>query len=228
MSAAAGISQRRWFVIFAVTLSALLCYRSIEFTEQRRTITRLFAAYARGDAQAAAFLDLSDGANDGDDADQLLTETSRVISEDFLETTLLSTSMRPVRTSAVGYNEVKDGERYFVYSPSGGFNNQRKELESAMRIAIVLNRTLLVPMIAKHTSGWSKYHDLKNESLLPADVLLDFELMKRYSPKLKLVPMNIPVKQLEEKFKVCFRFGILGICYSSSVVVLPLVLGYQR
>lgn len=53
--------------------------------------------------------------------------------------TCSSTSKK--RTSKLEYNRVLPGERYFMYSPSGGFNNQRKELEYGLKISKLLNRT---------------------------------------------------------------------------------------
>jgi hypothetical protein len=44
------------------------------------------------------------------------------------------------RTSCRPYNEYLPNQRYVVYSPSGGLNNQREELEAAMQIAVLLNR----------------------------------------------------------------------------------------
>ena len=193
--------KRKWLIIFALGFAAILCYRSLAFAEKQRTLAHIIHAYTNN---PESFLDISDADADSSLAESFpaSSEKALAIAEDFLETTLETTKEGPHRTSQVAYNQVDDGARYFVYSPSGGFNNQRKELESAMRVAIVLNRTLLVPMIAKHTSGWSRYHDLTNESLLPADVLLDFKLMEQYSPKLKIVPMNMPVKQFEQQLKV--------------------------
>mmetsp|Transcript_586 Transcript_586/g.744 ORF Transcript_586/g.744 Transcript_586/m.744 type:complete len:476 (-) Transcript_586:1181-2608(-) len=108
-------------------------------------------------------------------------------------------SIPVIRTSNIPYDDIKtDGsEKYFMYSPSGGFNNQRKEMESAIQIAKTINRTLLVPMAAKHTTWWSKYHYLKYDSLVPMDLLLDFNEMSKYGPK--LVAMNTTVFDMERK-----------------------------
>ena len=48
--------------------------------------------------------------------------------------------LKLVRTCGLEYNQVVSGKRYFMYSPSGGFNNQRKELEYGLMIAKLLNR----------------------------------------------------------------------------------------
>jgi len=68
--------------------------------------------------------------------------------------TELQPKFKIVRTSRLPYNFILPGERYLIYSPSGGFNNQREELESAVQIALMTNRTLLAPMAGKHTSFW--------------------------------------------------------------------------
>ena len=97
------------------------------------------------------------------------------------------------RTSNATYNEVADDERYFVYSPSGGFNNQRLELEFALRMAKVFNRTLVVPMAAKHSDLWRGYWYLSQEDLYPMDRIIDFKHMESYG--VKLLPLNITLSK---------------------------------
>lgn len=64
--------------------------------------------------------------------------------------------------------------KYFMYSPSGGFNNQRAEVEYGLLISRLLNRTLIVPMAGKHSTWWTRYDRLDKASLLPFDYILDF------------------------------------------------------
>jgi hypothetical protein len=50
------------------------------------------------------------------------------------------------------------GRKYFVYQPSGGMSNQRIILEHAMIIAKRLERVLVVPPLAPHTSMFWNYN----------------------------------------------------------------------
>jgi hypothetical protein len=106
------------------------------------------------------------------------------------------------RTSAIPYNEINAGERYLIYSPSGGFNNQREEMEAAVEIALLLNRTLFVPMAARHTSMWQKYASLRPETndLVPMDLILDFEYLSAFDTGVRLVPLNTTVYRHVTRF----------------------------
>lgn len=42
------------------------------------------------------------------------------------------------------------GEKYMWYSPHEGFSNQARELENALKIAFLLNRTLVLPPVLDH------------------------------------------------------------------------------
>ena len=58
------------------------------------------------------------------------------------------------RTSQLTYNVLDPSQKYFLYSPSGGFSNQRAEIENAMMIGKILNRTVIIPEIGKHAQMW--------------------------------------------------------------------------
>ncbi|KAH9260116.1 hypothetical protein BASA81_001891 [Batrachochytrium salamandrivorans] len=93
------------------------------------------------------------------------------------------------------YNHRVAGERYMIYSPGGGFSNQRREIEYAVVIAQILNRTLYVPMCGRHTNTWRNYAKLKGASdLFPMDRILDFPFLS--FPRRRLVPLNITVSEL--------------------------------
>lgn len=93
------------------------------------------------------------------------------------------------------YNHRSPGERYMIYSPGGGFSNQRKEIEYAVVIAQILNRTLYVPMCGRHTNTWRNYAKLKGSSdLFPMDRILDLPFLPL--PRGRVVPLNITVSEL--------------------------------
>ena len=103
------------------------------------------------------------------------------------------------RTSPVPYGELRTDERYLVYSPSGGWSNQMWELATALILARQANRTLVVPMAAKHTNGWGRYALLGEDSLVPMDRVLDLEHMERAfaseAPRRRrLVPLDRPLE----------------------------------
>ncbi len=78
------------------------------------------------------------------------------------------------------YNKIDlTSNRYFVYSSSGGFNNQRAILEYAIWISRYLNRTLIIPMAGKHTQMWYKHEELLPQHLFPMDRLLDIRVLER-------------------------------------------------
>lgn len=84
-----------------------------------------------------------------------------------------------------------------MYSPSGGFNNQRKELEYSLKIAALLNRSLLVPLAAKHSSRWVKYHELEYADTLPMDYILDFNALAQFGTP--IVPLNVTMRDMESR-----------------------------
>jgi len=94
------------------------------------------------------------------------------------------------RTASMPYGDMAPGRRYVIYGPSGGFANQRYCLENALLIGRLLNRTVLVPPIAKHTSYYNRYELLSQEHVFPADRVLDFELMNTLTPA---VPVSKPL-----------------------------------
>lgn len=112
-----------------------------------------------------------------------------------------SASYEPAPRTHLGpYNEIRrDGTKYFIYSPSGGFNNQREELAYAIEIGKLLNRTLYVPMAGRHTNFFQSYERLAGtKDLFPMDRILDFPYLETYG--VPLVPLNITLMRFVAKF----------------------------
>jgi len=100
------------------------------------------------------------------------------------------------------YDEYIPGEEYLIYSPSGGFSNQRMELEYAVEIAKLLNRTVYVPMCGRHSNGWMAYNLLKEGTdLFPMDRVLDFPFITEYDHRSRLVPLNTSVYKFVSRFE---------------------------
>eukprot|EP00924_Labyrinthula_sp_SR-Ha-C_P003724 maker-scaffold_3-snap-gene-3.3-mRNA-1 protein AED:0.00 eAED:0.00 QI:7/1/1/1/0/0.5/2/160/410 len=90
-------------------------------------------------------------------------------------------------------------EKFFIYQPSGGFNNQRIEMQNALRFCQILNRTLIVPMAARH-SNLGAYIYLGYDSTIPMDLLIDVDYLNNTLPNGfgDVVPLNMNlVKYLE-------------------------------
>mmetsp|Transcript_21839 Transcript_21839/g.38608 ORF Transcript_21839/g.38608 Transcript_21839/m.38608 type:complete len:671 (+) Transcript_21839:2-2014(+) len=69
----------------------------------------------------------------------------------------------------------QDGKRYFVYQPSGGFNNQRIQMEIALNICILTKRTCVIPHAAQHTNYYFRYNLHPAEYLISMQRIFDFE-----------------------------------------------------
>jgi hypothetical protein len=132
-------------------------------------------------------------------------------------------SPRLPRTYPGEYGKLNAKELYFMYSPSGGFSNQRVELENALMIGRMLNRTVLVPPIGKHTQMWWKYEALLPVHLYPADCVLDFARLLAIQ---KVVPFEEPIAQFlvrvekqlgKEKINRVFSYGNLGWCVAGAL-----------
>ncbi len=97
------------------------------------------------------------------------------------------------RTSSRAYNELRQGERYLVYTPSGGFSNQFYCLLGAIYVARLSNRTVVVPPKAKHTNFQNGYWKLGMKDLVPFDHALDFDYMER-ATGVPLLPLDKPLR----------------------------------
>lgn len=87
-------------------------------------------------------------------------------------------------------------ESFFVYSPSGGLNNQRMEMEYALHISKLLKRTLLIPMLAPHTSLWQNYRKVGLADLCPVDYIFDLAYLQSYGPR--VMPLKCTIDSLEQ------------------------------
>lgn len=118
------------------------------------------------------------------------------LSEELMEKDELSTNSTIIerstlpRTSAIPYNILHPGERYMMYSSSGGYNNQLYNLAIALKIASKHNRTLIIPMAMRHTDGWLFHERLRQIDGLPMDHCIDFQRLER---KGNILPLDIPI-----------------------------------
>ena len=81
------------------------------------------------------------------------------------------------------------GERFLTYQPPGnGWNNQRQALETALILAVMLNRTLIVHPMSPHSlsvrlkrleslSGYQAYNAIAADKLTSVSTLLDLQHM---------------------------------------------------
>lgn len=144
-SACGGTRLTRYQTIFlfAFTLTALYSYDISKFIRSRAAPSA--PTDPEGHPPDLDLLRLSDSAKEdkiSSPADSSSASNSYVdvISAETFSQDARDEELKLVRTSDLEYNRIVDGKRYFMYSPSGGFNNQRKELEYALKIAKLLNR----------------------------------------------------------------------------------------
>jgi hypothetical protein len=107
------------------------------------------------------------------------------------------TVSRLPRTSSRAYNELSPSARYLVYTPSGGFSNQLICLLGAIHAARRSNRTVVVPMKAKHSDMWGAYWGLRPTDLVPFDHALDFDYMERMT-QVPLLPLNVTLREFHQ------------------------------
>ncbi len=109
-----------------------------------------------------------------------------------------SAMSRLPRTSSRPYNELSPSVRYLVYTPSGGFSNQLICLLSAIHAARRSNRTVVVPMKAKHSDFWAGYWGLRPADLVPFDHALDLDYMERMT-QVPLLPLNVTLREFHQR-----------------------------
>lgn len=128
--------------------------------------------------------------------------------------------LRLERTSDIPYNDVlfnnNDKEKYFIYRPSGGLNNQRIEFEAALMFAKTFNRGLIVPMAGRHSS-LREYLSLSLSDLIAMDLIFDFRsIASGEFQNVRIVPLNMTfsgfLAQLRLKFphSCDFKFARLA------------------
>jgi len=144
-----------------------------------------------------------DGDDDDDDANETLTDAELAVQSKFTDDVL-------PRTSEVSYTSrnLTSGVKYFIYSPSGGFNNQRIEMETAMIISKMLNRTLIVPPMGKHSSFYGRYELLTPTQVVPMDKIFDFRVMNEFVPCVPIGNFRLIsyVKELQARYDVRILF----------------------
>jgi hypothetical protein len=59
-------------------------------------------------------------------------------------------SSKPAGKVVGSESALPEGEKYMWYSPHSGFSNQARELMNALKIAFLLNRTLILPPVLEH------------------------------------------------------------------------------
>mmetsp|Transcript_16596 Transcript_16596/g.28734 ORF Transcript_16596/g.28734 Transcript_16596/m.28734 type:complete len:810 (+) Transcript_16596:647-3076(+) len=90
-------------------------------------------------------------------------------------------------------NQVDPSKKYFVYQPSGGFNNQRIQLEEALVICMTLNRTCVLPHAAQHTNFYMRYNLLAAAKTTSMQRVFDFEALNQIVDVLS-IPSNMTLR----------------------------------
>lgn len=146
---------------------------------------------AAGVTTAAPTSDPYDEDDDDDESEEEEGQSDTSYNDEISDPSLLAP-----RSYNGTYNEYLPGNKYLIYSPSGGFSNQRKEIEYAIVIGQLLNRTVYVPMCARHTNNWDKYIVLKGDAdLFPMDRIIDFPFLSN-----RIVPINITLREMVNTF----------------------------
>jgi len=68
--------------------------------------------------------------------------------------------------------------KFFLYQPSGGWGNQKLILKWAIIAANAMNRTLVLPPVAPHSSFYQGFNKFKKESLLHMGQVLDLDILE--------------------------------------------------
>lgn len=84
-----------------------------------------------------------------------------------------------VKRESISLAPLKKNKKYFVFQTSGGISNQRKILEWALQVCVILDRVCVLPPAAAHTTRYYKYNALKKDAIVSMDQLLDLEVLLR-------------------------------------------------
>lgn len=103
------------------------------------------------------------------------------------------------RTSQRPYNEFNPDEKHVLYTASGGFNNQIRELVAGLILAKATNRTLLVPPAGTHSSLYRSYLKLKQKDVIPMDHCIDFQHLEKVTG-VKMIALNITIGAFHRNF----------------------------
>ena len=93
----------------------------------------------------------------------------------------------------------QDERKYFVYQPSGGFNNQRMLLEHALVICQLLNRTCVIPPAAAHTNYFEKYNIQPADKVTPMQRILNFDELKKVVNVVSIPPGQTFMEWVKER-----------------------------
>jgi len=88
--------------------------------------------------------------------------------------------------------------KYFVFQPSGGWNNQRLLLENALIICRLLNRTCVAPPAAPHSNYYPSYNRLPAAAVTGMPRLLNFDKLSEVAP-LFAVPQGMTFPAFVDK-----------------------------
>jgi len=143
-----------------------------------------------------------------------LSESGIEIDDNTPFSRLPGTSLRP-------HNILLEGEKGLIYSPSGGYNNQLAEFAAALGLAKRYNRSLLVPMVMRHSDFWNGYEALDASEGLPFDHCVDFAVLNTSVP---LVPLNMTMrdfmipfyKHKESLYRTNKRVGVFSVTVNSQ------------
>ena len=81
-----------------------------------------------------------------------------------------------------------DGERFFLFQPSGGMNNQRIILEIALAICLITNRTCVLPHAAQHTNYPLRYNLHTVDRLLSFQRIFDMDKLREAGVRVRTIP----------------------------------------
>lgn len=77
------------------------------------------------------------------------------------------------------FTVAKPGEKFFIYQPSGGWNNQRLLLENAMVVCMLLKRTCIVPPASPHSNYYRNYNQIPSTGVVSMSRVLNFEALNQ-------------------------------------------------
>ncbi|GBG33325.1 Hypothetical Protein FCC1311_095482 [Hondaea fermentalgiana] len=105
----------------------------------------------------------------------------------------LGSTARLPRTSSRTYNELDPSRKYFIYSPSGGWNNQLACLLNALVLAEMSGRDLVIPPMARHSDLFNGYLKVEAKATAPMDMILDLDFFEQASG-VRVVPLNVTLE----------------------------------
>ena len=107
---------------------------------------------------------------------------------------------------------IGDNPKYFMYQASGGWNNQRILLESAMVICKLLNRTCIAPPASPHSNYFVNYNKIPASAVVSMSQVLNFEELNKVIPVVT-IPQGMTFKTFldNEIFKTPRKYSVRTI-----------------